>query len=60
VVDITYIATAKGWLYLAAILCLFSRQIVVFSMDERTVTDLVSTELVQKSVSIQVLDFNHF
>ena len=32
--DITYIATAEGWLYLAAILDLFSRRVVGWAMDE--------------------------
>jgi len=47
VADITYIATAQGWLYLAAILDLFSRQIVGFSMSERMTTDLISTAFLQ-------------
>ncbi len=33
--DITYIATKEGWLYLAVVIDLFSRQIVGWSMDER-------------------------
>lgn len=32
--DITYIDTAEGWLYLAAILDLFSRRVVGWAMDE--------------------------
>jgi transposase InsO family protein len=32
--DITYIETAEGWLYLAAILDLFSRRVVGWAMDE--------------------------
>lgn len=47
VADITYIATAEGWLYLAVILDLFSRQIVGLSMNERMTTDLISAALVQ-------------
>jgi putative transposase len=35
VTDITYIWTAEGWLYLAAILDLFSRRIVGHAMSER-------------------------
>jgi transposase InsO family protein len=35
VTDITYIWTAEGWLYLAAILDLFSRRVVGFAMSER-------------------------
>jgi putative transposase len=32
--DITYIDTAEGWLYLAAVLDLFSRRVVGWAMDE--------------------------
>jgi len=39
--DITYIWTAEGWLYLAVILDVFSRQIVGWSMDVRMKDDLV-------------------
>jgi len=35
VTDITYIWTAQGWLYLAAILDLYSRQVVGWSMSAR-------------------------
>jgi putative transposase len=38
--DITYIPTLEGWLYLAAILDLFSRRIVGWAMSERMTTDL--------------------
>lgn len=41
VVDITYIATKEGWLYLAVILDLFSRIIVGWSMQNRMNTFLV-------------------
>jgi transposase InsO family protein len=34
VTDITYVWTSEGWLYLAAILDLFSRRVVGFSMSE--------------------------
>jgi transposase InsO family protein len=33
--DITYIATAEGWLYLAVLLDLYSRRIVGWAMDSR-------------------------
>ena len=39
--DITYIWTAEGWLYLAVILDLFSRQIVGWSMNNRITKALV-------------------
>ena len=35
VTDITYVWTAEGWLYLAAILDLFSRRVVGFAMSDR-------------------------
>ncbi len=41
VVDITYIATAQGWLYLAVVMDLFSRQIVGWPMQPRMKTALV-------------------
>ncbi len=41
--DITYIDTAEGWLYLAAILDLFSRRVVGWAMGERMETALVQT-----------------
>ena len=39
--DITYIQTARGWLYLAAIMDLYSRRIVGWAMSERIDTTLV-------------------
>ena len=39
--DITYIETQEGWLYLAAILDLYSRKIVGWAMSERIDTALV-------------------
>ena len=47
VADITYVATAEGWLYMAAILDLFSRRIVGLAMSERINTDLISAALSQ-------------
>jgi transposase InsO family protein len=41
VADITYIPTQEGWLYLAAILDLYSRKIVGWAMSERIDTALV-------------------
>lgn len=43
--DITYIATLEGWLYLAVVIDLFSRQIVGWSMDERMKAKLVNDAL---------------
>jgi len=45
VADITYIATAEGWLYLACIMDLASRRIVGWSMSERMKADLVCQAL---------------
>jgi transposase InsO family protein len=41
VADITYVETKEGWLYLAAILDLYSRKIVGWAMSERIDTALV-------------------
>lgn len=39
--DITYIATAEGWLYLAVVLDLFDRSVVGWSIKPRMTTDIV-------------------
>lgn len=41
VTDITYLKTHEGWLFLAVVLDLFSRQVVGWSMQPRMTTDLV-------------------
>lgn len=41
-VDITYIPTDEGWLYLAGVIDLFSRRIVGWSMADHMRTDLVA------------------
>lgn len=43
--DITYIATAEGWLYLAVIIDLASRRVVGWAMSERIKADLVCQAL---------------
>ena len=43
--DITYIATDEGWVYLAAVIDLFSRQVVGWSMKEHMQTSLVKDAL---------------
>jgi transposase InsO family protein len=48
--DITYIDTAEGWLYLAAVLDLFSRRIVGWAMDEH-----MDASLVQQAWNMAVL-----
>lgn len=45
--DITYIWTQEGWLYLSAILDLFNRQIIGWSMEDRLTQDLVLQALHQ-------------
>ena len=50
VADITYVSTQEGWLYVAAILDLFSRRIVGLAMGERMTTDLVIMALQQAVV----------
>jgi len=39
--DITYVATAEGWLYLAVVMDLYSRRVVGWSMGSRLGTQLV-------------------
>jgi transposase InsO family protein len=43
--DITFIPTRKGWLYLSAIMDLYSRMIVGWSMGEKNNADLVEDAL---------------
>ena len=43
--DITYIATDEGWLYLACVIDLFSRQVVGWSMQPHMQTSLVADAL---------------
>ena len=45
VTDITYIRTHEGWLYLAVVLDLFSRQVIGWSMGSRIDTELVLNAL---------------
>lgn len=49
--DITYVKTLDGWLYVAAILDLFSRKIVGLSMSNRMQTDLVKSALQQAVIN---------
>ena len=43
--DITYIATDEGWLFLAVVIDLFSRQVVGWSLRENMTRDLVMDAL---------------
>ena len=47
--DITYIATREGWLYLAAVLDLFNRQIVGWAM-----ADQMTSELTKRAVQMAI------
>lgn len=47
VTDITYLPTQNGWVYLAAVLDLFSRKIVGWSISDSLATTLVSDALRQ-------------
>jgi len=49
--DITYVATAQGWLYLAVTLDLFSRQVSGWHLAENMETSLV-IEAAQKATSL--------
>ena len=53
VADITYIQTQEGWLYLAAILDLYSRRIVGWAMSER-----IDTVLVLQALAMALLHRN--
>lgn len=52
VADITYVWTASGWLYLAAVMDLYSRKIVGYSLSHHMTADLVCTAL-QVAIHIQ-------
>lgn len=43
--DITYLRTREGWLYLAAVLDIYSRKVVGWAMDKHMEQDLVSSAL---------------
>ncbi|MEZ8946801.1 IS3 family transposase [Vibrio sp. 10N.247.311.12] len=43
--DITYVATSEGWLYLAVIIDLYSRQVIGWSMDTKMTASLVCDAL---------------
>lgn len=45
--DITYIGTLEGWLYLAVIIDLYSRQVVGWAMSDRLTSDFVIKALYQ-------------
>jgi len=45
VCDTTFIGTREGWLFLAVILDLFSRQVIGWAMNQRNNTELVQNAL---------------
>lgn len=47
--DITYIWTWEGWLYLAAVLDLFSRGVVGLAMD-KTIADTLTTQAMRQAI----------
>jgi putative transposase len=46
IADFTYIWTAQGWLYVAAVVDLFSRRVVSWSMSATMTAQLVTDALV--------------
>lgn len=46
VADFTYIWTAEGWLYVAAVIDLFSRRVVGWSMSEQMTSQMVTDALI--------------
>ena len=59
VTDITYIRTHEGWLYLAAVLDLFSRKVIGWSMQSRITKEIVLNALLmavwRRSPTTQVI-----
>ena len=53
--DITYLATSEGWLYLAVIIVLYSRQVIGWSMDTRMTVALVCDALSNALFSLSML-----
>ena len=49
IADFTYIWTAEGWLYVAAVIDLFSRRVVGWSMSATMTAELVTDALVMAS-----------
>lgn len=49
VADITYIATSEGWLYLAAVMDLYSRQIIGWAMDS-TMTKQLAMDAFKQAI----------
>ena len=60
VADVTYIPTREGWLYLAAVMDLYSRRIVGWSMNDRLTAQL-SIDALQDALGRrgEVIDLLH-
>ncbi|MEP6988179.1 MAG: IS3 family transposase [Chloroflexota bacterium] len=58
-VDITYLATREGWLYLAGVLDTYSRRIVGWSMSERLTEPLVCDALCMALAQGGAPDLHH-
>lgn len=43
--DVTYLRTAKGWMYLSIVMDLYSRKIIGWSLDKRMTVDLVKSSM---------------
>jgi putative transposase len=43
--DITYVSTEEGWLYLAAVIDIYSRKVIGWQLDKRMSSDLVEKAL---------------
>jgi transposase InsO family protein len=56
VTDITYIRTHEGWLFLAAVLDLFSRQVIGWSMRSRIDSELAINALAPGRVTAATED----
>ena len=59
VADITYIKTTEGWVYLAAVLDLYSRKIVGWSMSSKINTSLALTALKRAMKARGAPDMHH-
>jgi putative transposase len=59
VADITYVRTEQGWSYLAAVLDMFSRKIVGWSMSERIDRDLTMAALNRALRNRRAPDIHH-
>ena len=49
--DITYISTEEGWLYLAAVIDIYSRKVIGWQLEKR-----MSSELVEKALQNALMD----